>query len=101
MSIKRATTVKISERPGPMALVVETTPFTIVSQGDKWIAEKMVTYNDDTVNITFVFRAQKGQQYKMTVNINQVDKEISGELEKNGVNSIAKAYPLSDFNMHL
>jgi hypothetical protein len=96
--MKYNTIFTITKKPGPMALIVETSPFSIKSRGDKWVAEREVTYTDDTVNVFIRFKGFVGQDYEMTLSINSVTKTIKGLLNKNGLNDILCDYKIEDFS---
>ena len=97
--MKKKTTFTISKKPGPMALVVETTPFTITSSGSGTKAESLVDYEDSIVNIYLAFRGQQGQEFEMKMKLNGIDKDIKGNLYTNGVNRFTPSYNLSEFGL--
>ena len=84
MAITEETKFKISKKPGPMGILVETTSFSIYSGSGDWEAKEDVIYRDNFVDITIVIRGQKGQEYKMVLTLNSVDKDIKGKLKKDG-----------------
>ena len=95
--MKHLTTFTISKKPGAMALVVETSPFTINSNGATWKAEKTVSYEDTMINVYISIRGQKGQEFEMKMKINNNEQEIKGTLIKDGVNPITVAYNINVF----
>src|SRR5688500_15357926 len=97
MEIKRSTKIVISKRPGPTALLIETTPFALTAQGDEWVGRELVIYRDSSIDVLMIIRGQKGQEYEMTLTLNDEEKEIKGTLEKNGNNRITKQFRLSSF----
>jgi len=99
MPRKLSTSIKVTERPGPFGVIIETTPFKLRSSGTNWIGKEMVNYWDDVVDISIATFGQMGQSYKVTISLNKVDKEISGSLKKDGQNRINKTIPLQDFNL--
>lgn len=99
MATKQITSFSITKKPQKMALTVETKGFTIFSQGNAWIAEEVVDYSDDTVNVTIVAKCQKDEEYEMEMILNDVSKTISGKFGNDGINVVKKAYPLTDFNL--
>lgn len=101
MAITKKTTIEITKRPGPLGLLVETTPFKVYTMGEGWIAEEDVLYSDKTIDVLIVIRGQKGQEYAITIKLNSVEKEIKGLLVKDGKNRIVVSYPLSLFYLSL
>jgi len=93
------TEFKITKRPGPMSILVETTYLIIESTIGGWKAEDMIEYVDGTVDVGVRIRGQIGQEYEMTLTINNVKKTIKGELKRNGINKISRIFKMKAFNL--
>jgi hypothetical protein len=89
--------VVVTEKPGPMALTIEATPFTIKTEGGAVKAEKMVEYSDNTVDLRVVARGQPGQKLELKMTLNDVDKELKVKLYRSGLNEYERTYPYTDF----
>ncbi|MFD3003183.1 hypothetical protein ACFS7Z_22670 [Pontibacter toksunensis] len=91
------TRIIVTKTPGPVGIIVETTPFKLVSYQGKWIGEENVIYRDLIVDVLIAIRGQQRQPYAMVMIINGVEQEINGCLEHNGVNEVRRQYPINKF----
>lgn len=96
-TMKQTTTFIITKKPGPMALLVETSSFRIVKSGTGWVAQREVPYRDSIVNVFIVFMGNLGQPFEMTMTINNVKETIKESLYTSGRNEFRYSYAWTKF----
>lgn len=99
--VKKRTAVAAKGGFNKIAIAIEAQGIPVAKVGENHKGDRIIEFEDPTVNIRLIIKGNKDADYKVKVTANDVTKTISGTLSIDGINHVSKNYSLSDFNLSL
>ncbi|MBO9564590.1 MAG: hypothetical protein J7621_17570 [Niastella sp.] len=84
-----------------IAIAIEAQGIPVAKVGQNHMGDRIIEFEDPTVNIRLIIKGTKDGDYKVKLTANDVTKIITGTLSTEGINHISKNYALSDFDLSL